>query len=209
MSQYYKEYKHLCFYTLGHPFDGFYDMRRGGRAKSSYVILIFSIYVLLQIISYLFTGFMVNDNDQSKFNALSILTTSLFPFLLFVLANYSITTLSDGKGFMKDIINTVAYSLLPMIVCHTIALIISWFITTDTMVFYSIFIVFGWISFIFYCFIGLIVVHEYTFFRGILYLFLSFIAMAVILFIGILLITLFQQLIGFFTSIWREIILRK
>ena len=204
-----KNYKHLCLHIIASPFDGFYDMRRRNRANEKFVALMFFLYVALKILSYFFTGFIVNENDTSSFNTVRTLITTLFPFLLFVVANYSVTTLGDGKGFMKDIINVVGYSLFPLLICHSIALIISHFITTDTAVFYHILIVLGWILFAFYAFIGLIVIHEYGFFKGILYLLLTALAMAVIIFIIILLITLFQQLFGFGISIWREIIMRR
>ena len=204
-----KNYKHLCLHIISNPFDGFYDMRRRNRANEKFVALMFFSYVLIKILAYFLTGFVVNNNDTSHFNTVRTLITTLFPFLLFVVANYSVTTLGDGKGFLKDIINVVGYSLFPLIICHSIALILSHFVTTDTKVFYYIFIVLGWILFAFYAFIGLIVIHEYGFFKGILYVLLTAVAMAVIIFIIILLITLFQQLIGFGISVWREIIMRR
>ena len=204
-----KKYKFLFHNIIAAPFDGFYEMRRMRKGNVWFVVLMYALYVLLQIIAYNFTGYLVNTNNPNNFNILKSIGSSLLPFLLFSIANYSITTLGDGKGFLSDIIKVLGYSLLPLIVFHVLALFLSWVISNDTAVFYYLFIAFGYIAFAIYAFIGLIVIHEYNFRQAILYLFLTVVAMMVIIFICVLLLTLFQNLLGFASSVWREIIMRR
>lgn len=204
-----KRYKFLFHNILVAPFDGFYEMRRRNQGNIWFVVLMYTCYVLLQIISYNLTGFLVNTNNPDDFNILKTIATSLLPFALFTVANYSITTLGDGKGFLKDIIKVLGYSLFPLLIFHLLAFILSWFISNDSVVFYYIFMALGFIAFAFYAFVGLTVIHEYNFSKSVLYLFLTIVAIMVIIFIGILLLTLFQNLVGFFTSIWREIVMRR
>lgn len=204
-----KKYRFLFHNIVAAPFDGFYEMRRRNKGNIWFVVAMYAFYVLLQIISYNFTGYIVNFNNPNDFNILETISASLLPFFLFAIANYSITTLGDGKGFLKDIVKVLGYSLFPLLIFHVIALILSWFVSNDTTVFYYLFIAFGYLAFAIYAFIGLIVVHEYNFRQAILYLILTIVAMMVIIFIAVLLLTLFQNLYGFLTSVWREIVMRR
>ena len=104
-----KKYNYLFHNIIAAPFDGFYEMRRRNKGNIWFVVLMYGLYVLLQIISYNFTGYLVNTNNPNNFNILKCIGSSLLPFLLFSIANYSITTLGDGKGFLKDIIKVLGY----------------------------------------------------------------------------------------------------
>jgi hypothetical protein len=203
-----KRYKYLFTNILAAPFDGFYEMRRRNRGNIWFVVLMYSLFALMQIANYTMSGFMVNKNNLQDFNLLKSVASGLFPFLLFAVANYSITTLGDGKGFLKDIVKVMGYALFPLLICHALALGLSWIVNGESVVFYYILIVLGYLVFAFYSYIGLIVIHEYNFRQSVLYLLLTVVAMAAIVFIAVLLLTLFQQLIGFVTSVWREFIMR-
>lgn len=199
-----KSYKYLFVNILSRPFDGFYEMRRRNKGSIWFVILMYVLYLLLLIVEYNSTGYIFNNNNPNDFNVFKIVGTGILPFVLFAVANYSVTTLSNGKGFLIDIIKVIGYSLLPLICFRIIALGSSWIFSQDEAMFYYIFIAIGWLAFAFYAFIGLIIIHEYTLGKAVLTLFATVAAMAIIIFIGVLFITLFQQLIGFITSVWRE-----
>ena len=51
---------------------------------------------------------------------------------------------------------------------------------------------------------GLCVIHEYTFGKNLISIFLTFVAAAVILFLGILFFTLIEQMVSFFVSVGEE-----
>ncbi|MGO4843943.1 hypothetical protein AB4144_67850, partial [Rhizobiaceae sp. 2RAB30] len=42
----------------------------------------------------------------------------MLPFILFCVANWSLTTLMDGEGKFLEIITAVGYSLLPFIILY-------------------------------------------------------------------------------------------
>jgi hypothetical protein len=55
---------------------------------------------------------------------------------------------------------------------------------------------------------GLLVIHEYGLLKTLVTLFFTAIAVAVIIFIGLLILTLFQQLYGFIIQVYEEFIMR-
>ena len=76
-----KKYKFLFHNIIAAPFDGFYEMRRMRKGNVWFVVLMYALYVLLQIIAYNFTGYLVNTNNPNNFNILKSIGSSLLPFL--------------------------------------------------------------------------------------------------------------------------------
>ena len=71
--------------------------------------------------------------------------------------------------------------------------------------FYTLFLVIGNGLTLFLIFVGLIVTHEYSFFRSVVSIILSFVAVALIVFILLLKITLFSQVYGFIKIVIMEL----
>lgn len=203
-----RKYKYLFTNILSKPFDGFYEMRRNNAGNIWFIIVMFFLYGIIQILKFTSTGYIFNSNDQRDFNVFSVLTIAYIPFILFSIANYSVTTLMNGKGFLIDIIKVLGYSLVPLIMCQTISLVLSQFLSLEEQPFYLIIKGVGYLLFALYVFIGLVTIHEYGFLKGLLSLFITAVGIIIIIFVSILLMSLFQQLIGFITSLLREIRLR-
>jgi hypothetical protein len=191
--------------VIFHPFDAFYELKYRGKGNILVALLFFFLLGLTSAINAEFSGFVVNTMKKSELNSLVFFIAILLPYIFFVIGNYSITTLMDGKGTFSEIFTVVGYSLLPNIILMLAATIISRFITIEEVAFYALFITVGNLTTIFLIFIGLVVTHEYTFFRNIVSLILSFIAIALIIFVLLLMITLFNQLYGFIKIVIMEL----
>jgi len=140
---------------------------------------------------------------------------SLFDFislvvavLLFCTSNWAVTSLSDGEGRFKDIIMAVGYAMTPIVITFIPAAILSNFLTADEGAFYFMIINVAVFWFAVLVFAGLITVHNYTATKAIATVFLTFIALLIIVFLITLLFTLWQQLVIFVTSLYTEIAFR-
>ena len=160
------------------------------------------------IIEYQYIGFILNTNNPNDLNAITILITNIIPLLLIIVANWSVTTFLDGKGNIKDIFLLLTYSLVPLLICRVLGVILSNFITTEDQVFVKILVGLGafWSGSL--IFVGLVVVHEYSFGKNILNLILTAIAFCVVLFLILLVFNLIQRVFGFSQSLLDEIIYR-
>lgn len=99
------------FYTLFHPFNGFYELRFHRRKNWVLIGLLYLLYGVVQILKTYYSGMLVGADPYGT-NNLVVFAFSLFPFLLFSLSNWSVTTLFDGNGKMGDVLMVLAYALI-------------------------------------------------------------------------------------------------
>lgn len=193
---------------IGRPFKGFDEMKyeKRGSYVFAFFVLIFS--ALLNVMEYVYLGFLINMGNPYYINSLFLALVTLFPVALFVTGNWSITTLLDGKGTYGYIFMTTMYALFPMCVLRLIAMILSNVLTLDEMAFVTAMQVIGGVLFVLYLFVGITVVHEYTFTKSLGSMLLSIVAMAVITFILMLALSLVADVGEFVQTIVKELMLK-
>ncbi|MDD5183611.1 MAG: hypothetical protein PHU02_05555, partial [Bacilli bacterium] len=122
--------------------------------------------------------------------------------------NWSITTLFDGKGTIKEILMLISYSLFPMIITQFFALFLSNMIAQEEIGLYSLVLSVGVFATGYMVFVGLVSIHEYGVLKCIITIVFTIVAALVILFIALLGFDLFRKIYGFVYTIYREIALR-
>lgn len=195
-------------YILTHPIKGFTELKSEKRGKMWVSISILALFVLEQIVEYKYVGPAFNTNDQTKFNSLKILTFSVVPVILIAVANWTVTTLMNGKGKMKEIFMLLCYSLQPYVVTRFIYVLLSNVMTVDEAQFLTLINIIAIFLLCYMAFMGLVVVHEYGVFKTIGAVFLTAVALCIIIFIALLIFDLSQQIYGFIYSIYKEIAIR-
>jgi len=203
------EWLRFPLHVMVRPFDGFWDLKyenkgRSGVAAAIVVLLILSVTVQKQL-----SGFLVNFNDPRYLNSIDELKYVLLPFLLWCLANWSVTTLLDGEGRLQEIAVVAAYSLLPLVVVYLPTTFLSNIMTNEETAFYYLLNSFAGLWFVWLLFVGTMTVHQYTAAKTIVTMLLTLIVMAVIVFLGMLVFSLIQQIIGFGYNIYYELIFRN
>lgn len=191
-----------------HPFEGFEDLRwkKGGN-----IIIAFAIVLLLffQQLAYdRLYGFQYYVAYDKIFNIIPYFVRSVLIYAAWVVANWAMCTLLDGEGSLKNIAINTAYALVPYIVCFLLGTFLSHFLIQDEYIFISTIETVGQL----WTFVMLVsamkAVHQYSFTKTIVSMVLTVAAMLCILFLLILLLTMFQQVIVFFLSIYTELTYR-
>lgn len=203
-----KEKWKYFFYTMSHPMDGFYWIRHrdyGSVPIATLLVILFSLCFSLNRIS---ANFVVNDVEPTTVDSLEELSGVLLLYVLLCVANWSITCLMDGEGRMKDIAIAIGYGVAPLIPAFLIATCLSHFITQDEAAFYSMVIMIGVAYAVILVLMGIMQVHNYTLGRTLLTLFLTFVAILIIIFVALLLTDLIGQVVNFVKSVYTEIIYR-
>ena len=198
----------FALYCTTHPIDGFWDLtheRRGTYAAANTILF---ITILTRILRLRYTSFIFIRVYWEDLNILTYVASILIPLGLFVVGNWALTTLFDGKGRLGQVYIATCYALTPYTLINIPLMIFSNFITTEEAQFYS---VVGIIALIWVAFIGILgmsQVHEYSFGKNIIFLVATVFAMLVMIFLLMLFFSMITQGVAYFVSIAKELLYR-
>ena len=195
-------------YLIFHPFDGFYELKRERKGKTWVGLTFLLLFVLFRIYQYLNESIIINFRNPNNLNTMTEILTVGLVFVLFVLGNWSVTTLLSGKGKMRDIFLVTSYALFPIVLIGFPAVFISNYLTMEEMGIYTLtmgiaYVIAGWMLFL-----GILNIHEYGLLKTIITFVLTIVAMAFMVFLGLLFFHVIQQVVAFITSIYDELRLR-
>jgi hypothetical protein len=196
------------FYVLTHPIDGYYEMKHESRGLMRVAVFFLLCHSVMGILEYNYTGFIFNTVNPNTFRMFRSIIVALVPYMVFTVANWSITSLMDGKGKFKEIFMVVGYAFFPSVLLRLLNLFLSNYFTMDEAFFYYGIQTLGFILTLLMIFMGIRSIHEYSLLRAVSTVFLTILSMLVIAFIGLLAIGLAQQIAVFIQTIIKELTLR-
>jgi len=203
-----KKYYGLPLYILRHPFDGFYRMKflqegRMGIAFLNFLLLWVSISFMRQ-----YRSITVATPNPMAYNSLAE-GASLFAILvLWSVANWSVTSLTDGEGKFKEILMGNCYAMTPLILFLIPATLFSHGLAGAESAFFSMIVIAAIVWFILLAYVAMVTVHNYTASKALATVFLTLIALLIIVFLLTLLLALLQQMYFFGYSIYTELAYR-
>lgn len=130
------------------------------------------------------------------------------PFIVLCIANWAMTTLFEGKGRFKDIYMAMCYALVPYIIIQLPMILISNMLTYEEGSLYSVMINFSVIWSAFLVFVGLMEIHDYGPGKTFIFMIVTIVGAAVILFLVLVFFSLLSDAVAFFVSFYREIVFR-
>ena len=198
----------MPFYILLHPIDGCSQFKRRNITSIAFSVGIIVMWILLRILNYNATGFAFSINRSADFNIFVELALTVGVFTAFVISNWFMSVLLEGKGTAKDIIATTAYSLIPYLITQAIAVVLTNVLIPSESVFIQIITAIGFLWTGAVLFLGLMTIHEYSVGKTIWSIALTILGIVIIVFLIILLYSLLQQLINFISSIYKELVFR-
>lgn len=201
----YRKTLRYSLYVILHPFDGFWDLtheKRGSIAAANTIVI---LTLLTNLWDMRFTNFMFNNTRWNEVNIFMVIAGVLLPLAIWVLANWCLTTLMDGKGRLKEIYMATAYAFTPYILIGLPMIVVSNLVTVDEGVFYTYFNAFALIWCVFLILCGMMMIHDYSLMKGLLSCLLSLVGMAIIMFILLLFFSLISDAIAYFVSMFKEI----
>lgn len=195
---------HVAF----HPFDGFWDLKYENKGKLRIALVILLAVTVTMILKRQYAGYVVNFNHPLELNSFDELKYIVLPFLLWCVANWSLTTLMDGEGKFQEIVIATGYAMLPLILIYLPNMLLSNVITLREASFYYLLESAAALWFVWLLFIGTMTVHQYTVTKTIMTMLLTVVVMGVIIFLGLLFFSLIQQIVSFVYTIYQELSLR-
>jgi len=195
-------------YVSTHPLDGFWDLTNEKRGSLAAANIIVFVSVVVEVLRITLTNFQFIKINMENFNAIIVLMRILLPVFLWTLANWSLTTLMDGKGRMADIYMAIAYALVPSVFINIIMIVLSQVLTFDEGAVYWFLsgLSMAWTGLLIIA--GMMMVHDYSIGKTILSSFLTVIGMGIIVFIFVIFFSLISDAIAYFVSLYKEILFR-
>lgn len=197
------------FYIMRHPFEGYEDLRWKKAYNMKVAMVIVALFFVVSICDQLMTGFLHNYAMTKVFNIVPIVIQSIILFITWVVGNWSLCTLFNGEGTMRNICVNTAYALVPYIIGKVVNIILSNCLTKDESAF---------LAFVSYLTVGYSVlllisgmktVHQYNFWQTIVSMFFTVVAMLIIIILTVLLVSLFQQVYLFVYAVYTELLYRN
>ena len=198
----------FALYCTTHPLDGFWDLtheRRGTYAAANTILI---LTLLIRVMKLRYTSFVFLRVYWEGINIFLYLASILFPLLMFVIGNWGLTTLFDGKARLGQIYMASCYAMTPYPLVQFPLMIFSNFVTVDEAEFYSALsaISLVWAALLFIAAMGQI--HEFSAGKNLLFMVFSLFSMLVIVFILLLFFSMISQGIAYFISLGKEIMFR-
>ena len=195
-------------YVITHPFDGFWDLiheKRGSLAAAHTFLILF---LLTRVLKLMLTSFQFISAPIQYINVFEEMGSLLLPFLILCIANWAMTTLFDGKGRFRDIYMAMCYALVPYVLIQLPMILVSNVLTFEEASFYSVLLAISVIWCVFLVFIGLMEVHDYGPGKTFIFLIVTILGAAVIIFLMLVFFSLLSDAYAYFYSMYREVAFR-
>lgn len=198
----------FAFRFFKHPIDSYYELKRRGRASILSATILYIWLLIIQIISIFITGFVFSKTKISQVEFSTVIISTYVPLILWVVANYLVSTINDGEGRLKDVYIGTIYSLTPYLVIILPVQILSNGLTLNESFIYnfSLLIAKTWSAILLVMMVKEI--HNYTIKETIKNIFLTIFTMILIVLILFIVVILFNQEIEFIKSIIQELRIR-
>lgn len=206
--QKYKDSLKFSLYCISHPLDGFWDLtheRRGTYAAANTILL---ATLLIRVMKLRYTSFIFMTVYWEDLNIFLYLASVLLPLALWVIGNWALTTLFDGKGRLGQVYMATCYALAPYPLVQFPLMIFSNFVTVDEAEFYAVLSMLSLLYAAILIVVAMGQIHEYSAGKNLLFTIATLFAMLVMIFILMIFFSMISQGVAYFISLARELLFR-
>ena len=198
----------FALYCITHPLDGFWDLTHEKRGTYAAANTILFLTLLIRVLKLRYTSFIFITVYWEGINIFLYIASVAFPLAIFVIGNWGLTTLFDGKARLGQVYMASCYALTPYPLIQFPLMFFSNFVTVDEAEFYSVISALSlvWAAMLFIAAMGQI--HEFSMAKNLLFIVASLFAMLVIIFILLLFFSMISQGVAYFISLAKEIMFR-
>lgn len=206
-TDWWARYKHALRYSLyviTHPFDGFWELTREGHGTLAAANTFLILFLVTRVLKLMCTSFQFVMVAVQHINVWEQMGSLLLPFLVLCLANWAMTTLFEGKGRFRDIYIAMCYALVPYILIQLPMILVSNMLTFEEGSLYSVMLSISIVWCVFLVFVGLMEIHDYGPGKTFIFIIVTIVGAAVIIFLILVFFSLLSDAVGFFVSLYRE-----
>lgn len=198
----------FSLYCITHPMDGYWDLTHEKRGSYAAANTILFLTLLARIMQLRYTSFIFLRVYWEGINIFLYLSSVLFPMALWVVGNWCLTTLFDGKGRLGQVYMATCYGMVPYPLIQFPLMIFSNFVTVDEAEFYTVISAFSLVLSALLIVSAMGQIHEYSLAKNLLFTVATLFAMLVMIFLLMLFFSMITQGIAYFISLGRELMFR-
>lgn len=191
-----------------HPFQSFTDVKYKGQGSMLFAVIIVALYTFTSTLKITGSSFLYRTTDVYNYNSLYTLAMTAGLVILFVVANWLVCTLMEGKGRLDEIAIVTAYCLIPQVLFNVISTILSYGLSYEDKALLDILSTVLLIYTAFLLIVAIMTVHEYTFGKLLWSTLITLFFMILIVFIIFMMVILIQQFGNFIYSLYMEVAYR-
>lgn len=197
-----------ALYTARHPVKGYEEIKYEGAGSVWVGLGILIAFFVSAVLMEQYSAFTFNMTRDDEYNVLYTLASSLAPACVFVIVNWAVCTLMSGEGSMRQIWIAVTYALLPLVLYNLLFTGASYLIVVEEYVFFNMLYVVSMGYMVIMVFQGLRIMHQYSSGKTIVSILITLLGLLVVVFILVLLYSLFEEIMLFFRTIYNELLFR-
>ena len=195
--------------VLGRPSSELYEMKYYKLWPIWPTVIILLCWFAAEVLSAYGTDFKFNYRNLREINILYTLGATIGLYLLFVMVNWAVTTLMDGKGKLREIFCATSYALIPYVAAKVICVCLSHFVIMEEGAFLTVIEAFALLYSVFLFMAAMMTIHDYTLLKAVCAVALSAAGIVFVLFLLVLFFGLLQQVTLFAQTIYMELQLRR
>lgn len=192
---------------LVHPFEAFDDLKRKKQGSFWISLILLALFYISAVGQDLWCGFMY-AGYTADYNIWLKLGGSVGVVVLWVIVEWAVSTLFEGKGRIGEILCVTCYSLVPTILFRVFYIIYSYAVVPSSASFLSIIEIVCLAYTVVLMVVGLITIHEFSLFKVVGTSILTAFGMIIVVFILLMVFSLAQNFVAFIVNIFSEAIYR-
>lgn len=195
--------------VLGRPSSELYEMKYYKLWPIWPTVIILLCWFAAEVLSAYSTDFKFNYRNLTEINILYTLGATIGLYLMFVVVNWAVTTLMDGKGKLREIFCATSYALIPYAAAKVFCVCLSHFVIMEEGAFLTVIEAFALLYSVFIFMAAMMTIHDYTLMKVTFSVALSAAGIVFVLFLLVLFFGLLQQVTLFAQTIYMELQLRR
>ena len=165
--------------------------------------IIFAVFILFFMIRTQFSAYLFKNDSE---NDVLVQTLGIvIPLMLWVIINWALSPFFDGKARFKDMYISMCYSLKPYLIASIILFPLTFFLVADEAFVYTILDSIVWIWMLGLMFFGMITVQDFSLSKGVLNTVFTIVGIALVVFLGLIVVNISQEMITYFTELISEV----
>jgi len=203
-----KEDFRLIFKVIKHPIDTFYDIRRENKGHMVTAFVLYVVEFAIFLAYFLGSGFILIGNSAQDASVLFLTCMFWAPIMLFVVSNFLVCEVGEGKARFRDVFISTAYVLAPFVVLMPFMILISHIITGNELALLEL----AMIGMLIWVVVNLLIatkeIHVFEMGEAIKHLLITAFLMAVIVLALSLIYLLCEEMIDMVISVIKEVYYR-